>query len=131
MANYARGDRLRPDAKVHIGSVAKTMIALGVLRLMTLERVDLDAPLSQLLLTQKRFELPGFCRQLSSIGVMLAGCMEEYPHIQVHLEATNRCVGGIDESIDIAMCLRTPPLEDSHSVTRIWPTARNVWWSSQ
>jgi CubicO group peptidase (beta-lactamase class C family) len=49
VANHQRGDRLRPDAKVHIGSVTKTMIALGVLRLATLDRVDLDAPLDKLL----------------------------------------------------------------------------------
>lgn len=49
IANQQRGDRLRPDAKVHIGSVTKAMIALGVLRLVTLERVELDAPLAKLL----------------------------------------------------------------------------------
>jgi CubicO group peptidase (beta-lactamase class C family) len=40
---------LRADAKVHVGSVAKTFVALGVLRLVSQGRVDLDAPLDPLL----------------------------------------------------------------------------------
>lgn len=40
---------LRTDAKVHVGSIAKTFISLGVLRLVTQGRADLDAPLAMLL----------------------------------------------------------------------------------
>jgi CubicO group peptidase (beta-lactamase class C family) len=40
---------LSPDSRVHVGSVAKTMIALGVLRLVSQGRVDLDAPVATLL----------------------------------------------------------------------------------
>jgi CubicO group peptidase (beta-lactamase class C family) len=42
---------MRPDAKVHVGSIAKTFISLGVLRLVTQGRADLDAPLESLLPT--------------------------------------------------------------------------------
>jgi CubicO group peptidase (beta-lactamase class C family) len=48
-AHHPKGEPLRVDAKVHVGSVAKTFIALGVLRLATQDRVDLDAPLAALL----------------------------------------------------------------------------------
>jgi CubicO group peptidase (beta-lactamase class C family) len=40
---------LAADAKVHIGSVTKTLVALGVLRLVTERRVALDTPLTGLL----------------------------------------------------------------------------------
>jgi CubicO group peptidase (beta-lactamase class C family) len=49
LANAERGEALRADSKVHIGSIAKTLVALGVLRLATQERVDLDASLGGLL----------------------------------------------------------------------------------
>ncbi len=40
---------MAPDDRMQIGSVAKTFIAIGVLRLVTEGRVDLDAPLTQYL----------------------------------------------------------------------------------
>lgn len=40
---------LKADDRVQVGSVAKTVLALAVLRLATQGRVDLDAPLAQLL----------------------------------------------------------------------------------
>lgn len=40
---------LRTTDKVHVGSVTKTMLALGVLRLATLGRIDLEAPLTRYL----------------------------------------------------------------------------------
>lgn len=43
------GAPLRPGDRVQLGSVAKTVLALGVLRLITEGRVDLDAPLSRYL----------------------------------------------------------------------------------
>ena len=49
LANAVTRQPLRADSKVHIGSVTKTMLALGVLRLATQNRVDLDAPLADLL----------------------------------------------------------------------------------
>ncbi|MBL8985536.1 MAG: beta-lactamase family protein, partial [Gemmatimonadetes bacterium] len=42
--NAALGTPMRPTDRVQVGSVAKTLIATGVLRLATLGRVDLDAP---------------------------------------------------------------------------------------
>jgi CubicO group peptidase (beta-lactamase class C family) len=49
LANHARAVPLRDDARVHVGSVTKTLVALGVLRLVSQRRVDLDAPVSTLL----------------------------------------------------------------------------------
>ncbi len=43
------GAAMRPDDRVQLGSVAKTILALGVLRLVTEGRIDLDAPLSRYL----------------------------------------------------------------------------------
>jgi CubicO group peptidase (beta-lactamase class C family) len=48
-ANSATGERLQSNSRVHIGSVAKTVLALGILRLATEGRLDLDAPISGLL----------------------------------------------------------------------------------
>ena len=53
------------------------------------------------------------------IDVMLADFMMEHQHVQVHLEATNRRVDVIGEGIDIAIRVRTPPLEDSDLVMRV------------
>lgn len=41
--------RMSPDDRVQVGSVAKTLLATGVLRLVSLGRIDLDAPLSRYL----------------------------------------------------------------------------------
>ncbi len=49
VANAATNQPMRPDSKVHIGSVTKTMLALGVMRLATQGRVDLDARLADLM----------------------------------------------------------------------------------
>lgn len=49
LKNVATGDALTPDAKVHVGSVAKTLIATGMLQLISAGRVDLDAPLERYL----------------------------------------------------------------------------------
>jgi CubicO group peptidase (beta-lactamase class C family) len=48
-ADYGTRSPMRPDSKVHIGSVTKSVLALGVLRLASQGRVDLDAPLENLL----------------------------------------------------------------------------------
>jgi CubicO group peptidase (beta-lactamase class C family) len=45
------GERLQPGHRVQVGSVAKTVLALGVLRLVTEGRLALDQPLSTLLPT--------------------------------------------------------------------------------
>lgn len=43
------GQALRVGDKVHVGSVAKTLLATGVLRLVTQQRLALDTPVSELL----------------------------------------------------------------------------------
>jgi len=45
----SRGRPMSPDDRVQVGSVAKALLATGVLRLVTLGRIDLDAPLSRYL----------------------------------------------------------------------------------
>lgn len=53
------------------------------------------------------------------VGAMLAEFMVKYPNITVHLEATNRRVDVLAESIDIALRVRPLPLEDSGLVLRV------------
>lgn len=47
--NARTGERMTPDSRVHVGSVAKTLLAAGVLRLITEGRLALDTPVPQLL----------------------------------------------------------------------------------
>lgn len=49
LKNAVTGEAMTPDSKVHVGSVAKSLIATGVLQLVSAGRVDLDAPLSRYL----------------------------------------------------------------------------------
>lgn len=49
LANTATGERMQPDSRVHVGSIAKTFIATGALMLASDGRVDLDAPVSRYL----------------------------------------------------------------------------------
>lgn len=53
------------------------------------------------------------------IGAMLADFMVGHPHVEVHLEATNRRVDVVGEGIDVALRVRPPPLEDSDLVMRV------------
>ncbi|MGH8076879.1 MAG: serine hydrolase domain-containing protein, partial [Lysobacter sp.] len=53
LSNAATGKAMTPDNKVHVGSVAKSLIATGVLQLVSAGRVDLDAPVSRYLPTLK------------------------------------------------------------------------------
>lgn len=55
--DMARGVRMSPDDRVHVGSVAKTLIATGILQLVTRGLLDLDAPISSYL-AEIRFENP-------------------------------------------------------------------------
>jgi len=52
------------------------------------------------------------------IGAILADFMAECPKVCVVLESTNRRVDVIAEGIDVAIRVRTPPLEDSNLVMR-------------
>lgn len=47
--NAVTGELLTPDDRVHIGSVTKTLLAAGILRLVTEGRVALDTPVLDLL----------------------------------------------------------------------------------
>jgi CubicO group peptidase (beta-lactamase class C family) len=47
--SIATGQPLQPGDRVMVGSVAKTMVALAVLRLVSQDRLDLDAPLASVL----------------------------------------------------------------------------------
>lgn len=49
LSNVVTGGALAPDSKVHVGSVAKLLLATGVLQLVSAGRVDLDAPLGRYL----------------------------------------------------------------------------------
>lgn len=53
------------------------------------------------------------------VGAMLADFMVEYPHVHVHLDATNRRVDVVGEGLDIAIRVRPPPLQDSDLVMRV------------
>jgi DNA-binding transcriptional LysR family regulator len=52
------------------------------------------------------------------VGAMLAAFMLQHAGIEVHLESTDRRVDVISEAVDIAIRVRTPPLEDSDLVQR-------------
>jgi CubicO group peptidase (beta-lactamase class C family) len=49
LANADTGEPMTIDNRVHIGSVSKTVLAIGVLRLITTGRLALDTPVSDLL----------------------------------------------------------------------------------
>lgn len=49
LKNVATGERMAVDTRVHVGSVAKTLLALGVLRLVTDSKLTLDTPVAALL----------------------------------------------------------------------------------
>jgi DNA-binding transcriptional LysR family regulator len=53
------------------------------------------------------------------VGVMLADFMARYPHVIVYLEATNRRIDLVSESVDVALRVRPPPLENSDLVMRV------------
>ncbi|WP_414451983.1 LysR family transcriptional regulator [Burkholderia sp. 22PA0099] len=52
------------------------------------------------------------------VGPMLAAFMAHCPHVEIHLEETNRRVDVVGEGIDVALRVRPPPLEDSDLVLR-------------
>lgn len=53
------------------------------------------------------------------IAGLVAQFMMDYPKVRVHLEATNRRVDVIGESLDLALRVRFPPLENSDLVMRV------------
>lgn len=57
LADQAAGQAMMPQTRVQIGSVTKTLLATGVLRLVTLGRLSLDMPVADIL-PQVRFDNP-------------------------------------------------------------------------
>ncbi len=55
--NAATGERMAADSKVHVGSVTKTVLALGVLQLVSEGKLALDTPVAPLL-TGLKFSNP-------------------------------------------------------------------------
>jgi DNA-binding transcriptional LysR family regulator len=53
------------------------------------------------------------------VGVMLADFMVRYPRVTVQMEATNRRIDLVSESVDVALRVRPPPLQDSNLVMRV------------
>ncbi len=53
------------------------------------------------------------------VGEMIAAFMAKYPRVEVQLEATNRRVDVVGESVDVAIRVRPPPLDDSDLVMRV------------
>lgn len=53
------------------------------------------------------------------VGMMLADFMASYPHVTVQMEATNRRVDLVSESVDVALRVRPAPLQDSDLVMRV------------
>lgn len=49
LANARTGERLTPEHRVHVGSIVKTLLTTGLLRLVTEGRVALDTPVATLL----------------------------------------------------------------------------------
>jgi DNA-binding transcriptional LysR family regulator len=52
------------------------------------------------------------------VGAILAAFMLRYEQVEVHVEATDRRVDVISEAVDIALRVRTPPLQDTGLVLR-------------
>ncbi|MCL4184176.1 MAG: LysR family transcriptional regulator [Burkholderiaceae bacterium] len=52
------------------------------------------------------------------VGEMLAAFMAQCPHVELHLESTDRRVDVVGEGIDIAIRVRPPPLKDSDLLMR-------------
>ena len=54
----------------------------------------------------------------AGVAEMLARYLSTYPQVRIALDATNRRVDVVDEGIDIALRVRSPPLEDSDLAMR-------------
>ncbi|MCL4744194.1 MAG: LysR family transcriptional regulator [Burkholderiaceae bacterium] len=85
-----------------------------------------EAESAQEVIERKRSEPRGIVRLScpvtlveAQVGQMVADFMARHPHVDVHLDATNRRVDVIGEAIDIAIRVRPPPLEDSDLVLRV------------
>jgi DNA-binding transcriptional LysR family regulator len=55
----------------------------------------------------------------SQVGGIVSRFLVDHRRVRVHVEATNRRVDVIAEGFDVALRVRTPPLEDTGLVARI------------
>lgn len=60
------------------------------------------------------------------IADILADFLARHPHVRIALDATNRRVDVVDEGLDIAIRVRTPPLEDSDLAMRAFGPAEMI-----
>ena len=60
----------------------------------------------------------------NGVGKVISHYLAEHPLVQIQVEATNRRVDVIEEGFDIALRVRSPPLEDSGLVVRVLGQAR-------
>jgi len=84
-----------------------------------------EAGAAQELIDRQRSEPCGIVRMTcpvalldARVGDMLADFMTEFPRVELHLEATNRRVDVVTESMDVAVRVRPPPLANSDLVMR-------------
>lgn len=59
----------------------------------------------------------------SNVGLIVSHYLRDNPDVRVHVEATNRRVDLIEEGFDVAIRVRSPPLEDSGLAIRPLDTA--------
>lgn len=71
LKHAATGERMAADSKVHVGSVSKTLLAVGVLRLVTEGKLTLDTPVAPLL-PGLRFDNPWEARDPVRVRHLLA-----------------------------------------------------------
>jgi DNA-binding transcriptional LysR family regulator len=55
----------------------------------------------------------------SRVAGIVARFLADHPRVRIHVEATNRRVDVIAEGFDVALRVRTPPLEDTGLVVRV------------
>lgn len=84
-----------------------------------------EAEAAEQLVEQSRAEPRGIIRVSCPValvsfqfGMLIARFMAENPHVEVHLESTNRRVDLIAEGIDVAIRVRFPPLAPTDLVMR-------------
>jgi DNA-binding transcriptional LysR family regulator len=60
----------------------------------------------------------------NGVGEIVSRYLADHPLVEIQVEATNRRVEVIEEGFDIALRVRSPPLEDSGLVVRVLGQAR-------
>jgi DNA-binding transcriptional LysR family regulator len=87
--------------------------------------LEAEAQAAQDTIDRTRSSPQGLIRVACPIGVVeshvaqiAARYLDENPQVQVHLEATNRRVDVVEEGFDLAVRVRTPPLEASDLALR-------------